>query len=155
MITKKHQRESTLKQFNLFSNISDPELYSLITKKCKSPQNFDLPGSFDLKSFHGFFILGGRIKPIACFVLFGHKDVRISSLESLYKKKYRTSPTASSQNFRKHQNAANPIPFFLKDQNEISKKLGGRRDQIFKISSGETKQDGRGERTNKSMQGRS
>ena len=47
--------------------------------------------------------------------------------------------------FRKHQNAANPIPFFLKDRNEISKKLGGRRDQIFKKSSGETKQDGKGE----------
>ena len=109
---KKKQRESTLKQFNLFSDISDPELYSLITKKCKSPQNFDLPGSFDLKSFHGFFILGGRIKPIACFVLFGHKDVRISSLESLYKKKYRTSPTAV-KTFRKHQNAANPILFFF------------------------------------------
>ena len=53
------------------SDTTDAELYSLRTNVCKPPKHFDFPEAkqpfsfFDLKSFHGFVILGGRIDHIA------------------------------------------------------------------------------------------
>ena len=55
---------------------TNPELCSLITNVCKLPKNFDFPEImqpfrlFGLKSVHGFVILGGRMKPIACLVFY-------------------------------------------------------------------------------------
>ena len=95
------------------SDISDAELYSLITitDVYKPPKNLDFPEtewSFRIARLEelpwlyyswwedGAYCLSG--------VLFGHKVVGSSSLENLYRKPYRTWPTAV-KTFKKHQNA--------------------------------------------------
>ena len=93
------------------SDISDAELYSLITNVYKPPKNLHFPEtewSFRIARLEelpwlyyswgedGAYCLPG--------VLFGHKVVGSSSLENLYRKPYRTWPTAV-KTFKKHQNA--------------------------------------------------
>ena len=101
-------------------DISDAELYSLITNVHKPPKNFDLPEieqSFRFVWFEEFTWVcysqwedGAYCLPC---VLFGDKIVGTSSLESLYTKPHRKWPTAV-KTFKKHQNA--PTRTHKKDQ---------------------------------------
>ena len=83
------------------SDISDAELYSLITNVYKPPKNFDFPEteqSFRFVWFEEFtWVCYSRWENGAyClpYVLFGHKVVGSSSLVNLYRKPYRKWPTA-------------------------------------------------------------
>ena len=102
------------------SEISDAELYSLITNVYKPPKNFGFPKterSFRFVWFEEFtwvcyFRWEDGAYCLPC-VLFGHKVVGSSSLENLYRKPYRKWPTAV-KTFKKHQNA--PTRTHKKDQ---------------------------------------
>ena len=92
------------------SDISDAELYSLITNVYKPPKNLHFPEtewSFRIARleelpwlYYSWWEDGAYCLP---GVLFGHKVVGSSSLENLYRKPYRTWPTAV-KTFKKHQN---------------------------------------------------
>ena len=64
-------------------------------------------GLLGLNSFHGLVILSGKVELIdsLAFILFDYKNVRSSRLENLYKKPYRTWPTAA-KTLKKYQDAA-------------------------------------------------
>ena len=90
------------------SDISDAESYSLITNMYKPPKNFYFP-----ETDRSFRFVWLEEFPWVCYsrreddaycllcVLFGHKVVGSSSLENLYRKPYRTWPTAV-KTFKKH-----------------------------------------------------
>lgn len=86
------------------SNTADPELRSVLTNACKpskilTSQELCSPlGLFGLKSVHAFFILVGRITPVACLVFY----LVIKVWESLYNKTYQTWKTEIKK-FKIHQ----------------------------------------------------
>ena len=82
------------------SDISDAELYSLITNVHEPPKKFDFPESersFRFVWLEEFpWVCYSRWEDSAFFppcVLSGNKVVERSSLENLYRKPYRTWPT--------------------------------------------------------------
>ena len=150
------------------SNRTDPELCSLIITVCKpapppppkilTSQKLCSPlCSFGLKSFHGFFILVGRIEPTTWLVFY----LVIKMWENPYKKPYQTRKTVKT--CKKHQNVLTgtykirqilfhrfvgeytlflPIPLLFWRREWKLGKLGWRGDHFLKNSSrGKGKRD--------------
>ena len=106
-----HPCDICLYRNKAMSEISDAELYYLITNVYKPPKNFDFPEterSFRFVWFEEFtWVCYSRWEDGAyCLlcVLFGHKVAGSSSLENLYRKPCRKWLT-TIKTFKKHQTA--------------------------------------------------